>query len=160
MSTSPFSNTIYKINSSITKDGELFIFLVNMKQPFSTQIVRSLHEKNPVFIFEKKHPMKFVNNLNLYKHPLPPLFENKEIYTHTNYILCQICDQEDVKITDITKERQKTVKVAISIEYKNNIVKELDHFIKMMQHHSINIISFIDLHLDFNDPKDKALLCC
>ena len=160
MSTSPFSNTIYKIHSSITKSGELFIFLVNMKQPFSTQIVRSLHEKNPLFIFEIKNPMKFVNDLKLHTYPLSPLFENKEIYTHTNYILRQICDEEDVKITDITKERQKTIKVGISIEYKNNIVKELDHFIKIMQHYSINIISFIDLHLDFNDPKDKILLCC
>jgi hypothetical protein len=131
-----------------------------MKQPFSTQIVRSLHEKNPLFIFEIKNPLKFVNDLKLHTYPLSPLFENKEIYTHTNYILRQICDEEDVKITDITKERQKTVKVGISIEYKNNIVKELDHFIKIMQHYSINIISFIDLHLDFNDPKDKILLCC
>jgi hypothetical protein len=160
MSTSPFSNTIYKIHSSVTKDGDLFIFLVNMKQPFSTQIVRSLHDKNPVFIFEKKLPTKFVNDLNLYTYPLSPLFENKEMYTHTNYILCQICEENDVKITDITKERYKTIKTEISIEYKNNIVKELDHFIKIMQHYSMNIIPLIDLHLEFYNPVDKRFLCC
>ena len=160
MSKSPFSNTIYKIHSSINKNGELYIFLVNMKQPFSTQNIQSLHEKNPLFLFEKTNEIKLVNDLKKYSHPHPSVvFENKEMYTHTNYILKQICEEKDIEIIENMKERQKTIITKISNEYKKNIVKELDNFIKIMNYYNMNIIQFIDLHIEFYDPV-KTVFCC
>ena len=147
MSLSPFSEVIYKIHSSVNKDGYLYVYLVNMKQPFSTQIVHSIFIKDPFFIFDKKI---LVNDLNLYTYPLSDLFENKILYTHTNYNLLQICDIEEIII-----ENNNT---KISIEYKNKIIKELNHFIKILQKNNIKIISVLDLHIDFVEINNNS--CC
>ena len=87
------------------------------------------------------------------------IFENKEMYTHTNYILKQICEEKDIEIIENMKERQKTIITKISNEYKKNIVKELDNFIKIMNYYNMNIIQFIDLHIEFYDPV-KTVFCC
>lgn len=142
MSISPFSEVIYKIHSSINKEGYLYIYLVNMKQPFSTQIIQSIFIKNPLFIFNKN---LLVNDLNLYTYPLSNLYENRVLYTHTNYNLLQICDMEEIN------------NAQISIEYKNKIINELNHFVKILQKNNIKTISIIDLHIIFLEINNS---CC
>jgi len=79
----------YKLHVSINKKGQVFTYLVNMKQPFSTQLLKSTENKE----------------VNLHSYGV--------LYTHTNYIIYTLKEE----LQDISEIPQK-YKHIIEIETK------------------------------------------
>ena len=83
----------YKLHVSINEKGQLFIHLVNMKQPFSTQLVKSTENKEVLLQFHGV--LSTHTNYTIYtiKSKLNNVSEIPEKYQHTIEIEAKLFKQ-------------------------------------------------------------------
>ena len=118
---------MYEYHSKITKNGELVVYLVCMKLPFSVLTVNSDACREPLFLFETKTTL--LNHLASYEQPLSLLSHifTSTMSTHTPYIIYKI---------DETMPEENNV----PNEYRSIIHEQVEHF------KSILLWNNIDLH--------------
>ena len=118
----------YEYHSKITKNGEVVVYLVSVKLPFSVLTVNSEVSNEPLFLFEAKHTL--LNHLASYEHPLSLLGHifTSTISTHSPYVI--------YKLDEILLEENN-----VPEEYRQVIHEKVEHFKSILEWNNIRIYS-------------------